>query len=217
MPKQPEKPRPKIYFPEVRDIITNDFKIKWGLEQLKDIDDNGSTVRHSQRIANLGYQLAKKLNFSEEKTFEFVEACLLHDIGKISTPAEILNKAHDDFTEADMEVIRKHPLEGREILEMQGRPERVCKLVYLHHRFQDRYYPNVDIEADEYKDFSADARLLAMLDVYDTVVFGRPNIEPVSEGMRKIILQKQFHQPGDEEIIDFLIGQYEIINKLGKN
>jgi len=107
-----------------------------GNEQLKEIDDDGNTLRHSQRITNLGYRLAKKLNFSEEKEYDFLEACLLHDIGKISTPASILMKPHDEFTDEDMEVVRKHPREGKEILEMQGRSPRVCNAVLLHHEFQ---------------------------------------------------------------------------------
>ncbi len=215
--QQLEQPKPKIYLPEVREFIVNDSFLKWGIEQLKEIDDDGNTLRHSQRITNLGYRLAKKLNFSEEKEYDFLEACLLHDIGKISTPASILMKPHDEFTDEDMEVVRKHPREGKEILEMQGRSPRVCNAVLLHHEFQKKSYPALGAEYREIEDIDVDnARLLAMLDVFDTVVFGRQNIEPVPEEMRKITWMKQFDQKGDEEIIDFFLSQYETINNLSK-
>ena len=79
----PEKPKPKIYLPEVRKIIESDIFLKWGLRQLEGINDEGDTLRHSQRITNLNYLLAKHFKYSEEDTELAVQAGLLHDIGKI--------------------------------------------------------------------------------------------------------------------------------------
>ncbi len=60
------------------------------------------------------------------------------------------------------------------------------------------------------------ARLLAMLDVFDTRVFGRPyaKIEPQPRDEAEEKLKAQFDQPGDEEIINFLFSQYEEIRNL---
>jgi len=219
---RPEKPQPKIYLPEVREILENNVFLKWGLQQLEGINDGGNTLRHTQCVTNCGYLLAKHLaeknNLSSEDIELFVEICLLHDIGKIKTPASILTKPWKEFTEDDRKIVSEHVREGKEILKTQGCSPRVYNPVLLHHEFQEKSYPEIDIEAADFEDEDIDnARLLAIIDVFDRMAFGATNIETLPKEDWKPKLMKQFNQPEDERIIDFLISQYEAIRGLSES
>lgn len=210
---KPEKQ--SVYLDPVREIIESDIFFKWALGQMEGINDEKNTLQHSQRIANLGYLLAKHLKFPKRKVYDFVEACLVHDIGKIKMPASILVKPGKEFTDEDRKIISGHAREGKEILKTQGRSPRVYNMALLHHEFQEKYYPEIGIEAADFEDEDVDnARLLAMIDVFDRYAFGAANIKPLPQDEWKPSLLKQFSEKGDEETIDFLISQYEMIKGL---
>lgn len=219
----PEKPKPKIYLPEVRAIIESDGFLTEVSQRLEKIGDEENTLRHSQRIANLGYLLANHLKLPKERAQNFFKACFAHDIGKTKTPVEILKKPGKDFTDEDWEIIKKHPRDGKEILKEMLKEEefgpRVYNPVLLHHDFQERDYPAIGIEATDFDDEDVDidnARLLAMVDVFDRCAFGSTNIKPLSENKIEQRMAEQFNLVGDKEIISFLMDQYEIIKGLNE-
>ena len=222
-----ERPRPKIYLLEVRSIIeiinnegrdkNKDF-LKQREKDLASMSEKKETLHHSQRMTNLGYLLAKKKNFSDEETKFFVEACLLHDIGKTEVARKHTARFSDKFSPKDLEAIKKHPRAGYSYLKHEGRSPHVYNPVLLHHLFQEKPYPKIGIEfqgMDDDVDID-NARLLAMIDVFDTLVFGRPYVKifplPLDRAEEK--LKAQFNQPGDEEGINFLFSQYETIKGL---
>lgn len=174
-------------------------------------------------MANLGFLLAKKLDYSDEESRLFVEACLLHDIGKTKLPRRYLGKPSKKFSEKDFNVIREHSRLGYKYLKDEGRSPRVYNPVLIHHEFQKRSYPETsgsiirilgamdDIDIDN-------GRLLAIIDNFDTQAFGRAyvDIEPSSLDKVKKWIQVEagFNQAGDEEIINFLCDQYEAVKGL---
>lgn len=213
---KPEKPKPKIYLPEVRKILEDDVYLKWGLRQLDEINDEGDTKRHTQRVTNLSYLLAKHLKYSEEDTELAVQAGVLHDIGKMQVDSSVLTRPSEIFSDEDMEKVSKHALNGYGIVE--SREPRVATIILLHHMFQKKYYPK-EINLDELNVPPRDlelSRRLAMVDVFDTVVFGRQNIKPAPAEKHRSILLEQFNKVGDEEIIEYLFSQYETIKGLGQ-
>jgi len=137
---------------------------------------------------------------------------LLHDIGKKDIPPKHLTRQFDKFSPKDMEVVRKHVRIGYTELKKAKRSPRVYNAVLLHHQFQEIPYPKIGAEFREIEDTDVDnARLLAMLDVFDTLAFGRPYVRiealPLDQVKEKLAIQ--FDQPGDESIINFLASQYE--------
>jgi len=203
----PEKHKLEIYLPEVRAIIEKDRFLLDGQKALASMSDKRDTLHHSERMTNLGYLLAKQRNFSEEETKLFVEICLLHDIGKTEVSQKHLTKPFGKFGPKDLEAVKKHPRYGYSYLKHEDRSPRVYNPVLLHHQFQPKPYPKIGIEFQKMEDIDVDnARFLAMLDVFDTRVFGRPyaKIEPQPRDEAERELKKQFDQPGDEGVIDFL-------------
>jgi len=202
--------------PEAKNFLPNSLKI------ISDLSDKKDTLRHSQRMTNLGYLLAKKLNFSKEEVEFFVEACLLHDVGKKDIAWKHRARLSEKFSKVDRREMKKHPKYSYQYLRWAGRSPRVYYPVYLHHAFQEDPYPETKADflksLDGLEDKDVDnARLLAMLDVFDIMAFGRPYVRispiPLEDARQK--LAELFGEAGDGEMIEFLVGQYERIRELG--
>jgi len=213
-----EKSRPKTYLPEVRAIIESDKFLISGQKVLAGMSAKKDTLRHSQRMTNLGYTLARHRNFSEEEIKIFIETCLLHDIGKAEIPQKYLSKTTGKFGPKDLKIVGVHAYRGYACLKNRERSPRVYNPVLLHHEFQENPYPAIGVQFKDIEDIDVDnARLLAMLDVFDRRVFGSSNIPPLSRDQAEEKLNEQFNQPGDEEVINFLFDQYETIKELSQN
>src|SRR4051812_30329456 len=69
------------------------------------------TYLHSLNVCRLSVALGKRLGLSDEMLVDLGWAALLHDIGKLNVPTEILNKMHK-FSKEELTVMQSHPLEA---------------------------------------------------------------------------------------------------------
>ena len=128
------------------------------------------TYMHSVAVCALMVSLAKELEFSEEQIRDAGLAGLLHDIGKMTIPSEILNNP-GKLTAAEFEQVKNHPKAGYEILlECPG----ICAValdVCLHHheKMDGTGYP-YGLSGEEISVF---ARMGAVCDVYDAITSNR--------------------------------------------
>lgn len=216
-----------IYFPEVRLWIGHSSFLLLCQKMLADIGDKGDTLHHSQRAANFGFLFAKHCGLPEQQTKWLSVAGLVHDIGKTKIPLKHLFKLYAKFGVRDRKILKLHPRLGYIFLKHEMRKEdssRVYNPVFAHHMHQKDPYPDTKGSVlrilGTFDDLDLDnSRRLAMVDVADTLLFGRPSINmyPVSPDQARKILLEQFQAPREEELIDFLISQYVIIkNLLGK-
>jgi putative nucleotidyltransferase with HDIG domain len=131
---------------------------------------DASTEEHTRRVALLAARVAEELKLPASLRRDLAVGGLLHDVGKLSVPLEILQKpgALDDEEFAE---IRRHPEAGRKLLEeLGGFPETVRRLVSDHHeRLDGTGYPN-GLKGDE---LAIETRILAVCDVYDALVSDR--------------------------------------------
>ena len=129
------------------------------------------TEGHTRRVATLAVRMGEQLGLDAASLRDLAAGGLLHDIGKLQTPDKILKKPAA-LTDAEYEVIKRHPAEGRAILDSVGKfNERVLHLVEAHHeRLDGGGYPNghgaVGIHLE--------ARILAVADVFDALTSQRP-------------------------------------------
>ena len=94
----------------------------------------------------------------------------VHDLGKISVPAEILSKP-GKLSELEMNIIREHPAHGRDILQGVESDLGLAMIVYQHHeRIDGSGYPQ-GLKGDE---ISLEARILAVADVVEAMASYRP-------------------------------------------
>ncbi|HWK29265.1 MAG TPA: HD-GYP domain-containing protein [Solirubrobacter sp.] len=129
-----------------------------------------STEAHTRRVALLAARLAEDLKLSATARRHLAVGGLLHDIGKLSVPLEILRKPAA-LTDEEFAAIKRHPADGRRLLEeLGGFPEAVRGLVSDHHeRLDGSGYPR-GLTADR---MSLQTRILAVADVYDALVSDR--------------------------------------------
>ena len=128
------------------------------------------TAGHSERVTNTTLRMARHMGLDEAELEVLNRGGLLHDIGKIGIPAEILDKPAA-LNEEEMQVMRDHVTVGARILEPIAAYSDVIPIVLWHHeRWDGTGYP--DGIAGQEIDFHA--RLLAAGDVYDALISHRP-------------------------------------------
>jgi diguanylate cyclase (GGDEF)-like protein/putative nucleotidyltransferase with HDIG domain len=127
------------------------------------------TQGHCERVAALACGLAARTGMDEQSLFWFRIGALLHDVGKLVIPAEVLNKA-GRLTEEEWTLMRRHPVAGVEMLADVEFPWDVRPIVESHHeRWDGAGYPHqLSGEA-----IPLVARILCIADVYDALTSGR--------------------------------------------
>jgi HD-GYP domain-containing protein (c-di-GMP phosphodiesterase class II) len=129
-----------------------------------------STEGHTRRVATLAVQIGERLGLPATRLRQLALGGLLHDMGKLSVPDEILTKP-GRLTDEEFAVIRRHPGWGRELLgELGGFSRLVLDLVESHHeRLDGRGYPHRWPAAE----LPLEVRILTVADVYDALTADR--------------------------------------------
>ncbi|MDO9508837.1 MAG: HD-GYP domain-containing protein, partial [Thermovirgaceae bacterium] len=128
------------------------------------------TAGHQKRVAALAGEIAAGMGLAPERIEGIYTAGLVHDIGKISVPSEILSKP-GKLSEVEMNLIREHPLHGREILSDIESVIPLGEIIYQHHeRLDGSGYPS-GLKGD---DILLEARILAVADVVEAMASHRP-------------------------------------------
>jgi PAS domain S-box-containing protein/putative nucleotidyltransferase with HDIG domain len=128
------------------------------------------TAGHQKRVAILARKIAQEMMLPGEKVQAIYMASLIHDIGKISIPAEILSKP-TRLNEVEYSIIKTHPQVGYDILKGIEFPWPVAELVLKHHeRMDGSGYPQ-GLGGDE---IPLEARILSVADVVEAMASHRP-------------------------------------------
>jgi len=154
-----------------------------GLARLKTKDDY--TYMHSVAVCALMVSLARQLGLSDEQTRESGLAGLLHDVGKMAIPLDILNNP-GKLTDNEFDMVKEHPVAGHRMLLEGGAVGEIALEVCLHHheKMDGTGYPN-QLSGHNISLF---ARMGAVCDVYDAVTSNRPYKQGwcPSESLRKM-------------------------------
>lgn len=128
------------------------------------------TAGHQRRVTEIATAVAFEMGFDPERLQGLRLASLVHDIGKINVPAEILTKP-GILSEQEFELIRTHPEAGYDILKKINFPWPISKMVLQHHeRMDGSGYPN-GLSGDE---ILLEARIIAVADVVEAMATHRP-------------------------------------------
>ena len=128
------------------------------------------TAGHQDKVARLAAAIAKKMNLSEEMIGGIKTAGVIHDIGKMYTPAEILSKP-SKLSSIEMQLIRAHSQAGYDIMKDIEFPWPVARIILEHHeRMDGSGYPR-NLKGDE---ILMEARILAVSDVVESMASHRP-------------------------------------------
>ncbi|HUT68896.1 MAG TPA: HD domain-containing phosphohydrolase [Dehalococcoidales bacterium] len=128
------------------------------------------TAGHQRRVAELARTIAKEMGLSEWQMMGIHVAGLLHDVGKVAVPSEILSKP-GKISENEFNIIKNHCQVGYEILERIDFPWPVTRAILQHHeRLDGSGYP----QGLSGEDIILDARILGVADVVEAMSSHRP-------------------------------------------
>jgi PAS domain S-box-containing protein/putative nucleotidyltransferase with HDIG domain len=128
------------------------------------------TAGHQQRVADLSAAIAAELNFDLDRIEGIRLGALIHDIGKIYIPSEILNRP-GRLSEPEFELIKTHPAVGYDIVKDVHFPWPVADMILQHHeRLDGSGYPS-GLRGDE---ILPEAKIMAVADVVEAITSHRP-------------------------------------------
>ena len=156
------------------------------------------TAGHQRRVADLARTIATEMGLPKDSIEAIRSAAIIHDLGKIHVPADILNKP-TKLNEIEFNFIKAHPQVGYEILKDIELPWPVAEIIYQHHeRWDGSGYPR----GLSGQDILLEARILGVADVVEAMASHRPYRPPV--GIKKA-LEELIENRGklyDPEVVD---------------
>ena len=151
------------------------------LSQSIEIREPGITGHH-KRVSNLGSAIARAMGLADDMAESIRIAGLVHDIGNMSVPSEILSKP-GRLSEMEYNFVKLHPRSGYDILKETGLPYPVAEIVLQHHeRMNGSGYP----QGLKGKEMLLEARILAVADVVEAMVL-RDLTDLPGESMRPLM------------------------------
>jgi putative nucleotidyltransferase with HDIG domain len=128
------------------------------------------TAGHSTRVSRYALMIADKLGLSTKDKHELYLAAMLHDIGKIGVPDDLLNRP-GNLSQVEMERVRNHVVVGASMIEMLGEMHPIVPLIRHHHECYDGSgYPD-GLKGEQIPLVS---RIIAVADMYDAMTSDRP-------------------------------------------
>jgi len=159
------------------------------------------TAGHQRRVAHLACAIAKEMNLDEDKIEGIRMASIIHDVGKVYVPAEMLSKP-SELSALEFSIIKTHPQVGYDILNPVEFPWPIAIIVLQHHEKMDGSgYP----KGISGKDILIEAKILTVADVVEAMASYRPYRAAL--GMEKALaeIQKNRGTLYDQQVVDSCI------------
>ncbi|MBM7619731.1 HD-GYP domain-containing protein (c-di-GMP phosphodiesterase class II) [Bacillus tianshenii] len=157
------------------------------------------TYKHNERVARYSIKIAKKMMLVKDKLENLYISSVLHDIGKINTPPEILNKP-TKLTDEEFAIIKLHPLDGA-VMVKDLCYEGIAQIIEQHHeRLNGSGYPH-GLKDEE---IVLEARIIAVSDAYDAMTEDRAYRKAFSPQFAISELKRLSHTHYDYEVVNAL-------------
>jgi diguanylate cyclase (GGDEF)-like protein/putative nucleotidyltransferase with HDIG domain len=206
-----EKDRVEVEKRHVEEIASLNMRTIEALALAIEAKDH-TTHTHLQRVRTYAIEVAKELKLDEGQIEALRAAALLHDIGKLAVPEQIINKP-GRLTPEEFEKMKVHPIVGAEILERVAFPYPVAPIVRYHHeRWDGTGYP----EGLSGEQIPIGARILATVDCLDALASHRqyrPAL-PLAEAMEKV--KERAGTSFDPQIVAILERNYVELERLAQ-
>lgn len=163
------------------------------------------TDDHTQRVVELSVRLAQRMGLQGEQLIHFQRGAILHDIGKMAIPDEILLKS-GSLTEEEWGVMRKHPVYAHRLISPIRYLEKSLAIPYYHHeRWDGNGYP-LRLRGME---IPAEARIFAVVDVWDALRSDRPYRKAMADEDALQYILEQSGKQFDPDVVRVFIDLIE--------
>lgn len=152
---------------EIMSGTTNTYQLMDILSNIRYFDD--STYAHSLNVALLANILGHWLHLSDHDLKTLTVAGMLHDIGKVLIPPEIIKKP-GRLTEEEFNIIKQHPQKGYQLLKSKGIDENICQAALLHHEKCDGSGYPLGLKGNKINNM---AKLITIIDIYEAMTANR--------------------------------------------
>ncbi len=194
--------RPLGYMVELREDTVKELFIQTvtALSEAVDAKDR-YTSGHSKRVADYARRIAARMGKSKEEQEEIYRAGLLHDVGKIRIPAEIINKP-GRLTDEEYNIIKIHPVTGYHILQGISEDSVIAIAAKYHHeRYDGKGYPN-GLSGENIPEV---ARILGVADSYDAMASNRSYRNALPQDVVRNEIEKGRGTQFDPQIADVML------------
>lgn len=159
------------------------------------------TFEHTIKMTEIVKKIGQELNLSEDEMQSLELGCLIHDIGKIAIPDDILLKP-GEFDPQDREIMQHHPMIGTKLVARHLQDDRITDIILQHHeRLDGSGYP----EGLKGEDIGLLPRIVMVADTYEALVSQRPYKKALSSEEALEIIRKQAAEGKyDQKIVDIL-------------
>lgn len=160
---------------ESNDVYQDNLQIFKDVESLEQqlqifLSKDMYTYQHSKRVFRYAADLSEKLNLNESEKRSLILGALIHDIGKLEIPRDVINKK-GALDHHEWEMMKKHVTFGKEIVASTKKYDELLPLIELHHeRFDGRGYP-YGLAGENIPKL---ARILCIIDSFDAMTTERP-------------------------------------------
>ena len=175
-----------------------------GFSQVVEIRDP-YTAGHQRRVAQLAVAIAEQMGLDEDRCTGLRLAALVHDLGKVSTPSEFLNKP-GKLSDLEFSIIKTHPEVARDILKSVDFTWPISTMVFQHHeRLDGSGYP----QGLKGREILLEARIIAVADVVEAISSHRP-YRP-SLGLKKALDEIRTNKDGiyDPDVAQTCLNLFE--------
>ena len=172
----------------------------------KTIDAKDSyTNGHSERVAEYSREIARRYGYDEDRQEEIYMMGLLHDVGKIGIPDNVINKP-GRLTDEEFDMIKQHPVKGAEILAtVSEMPKLVTGARWHHERYNGKGYPD-GLKGDEIPE---EARIIAVADAYDAMTSKRSYRDLMPQNQVKAEIEKGIDSQFDGKFARIMLEMIE--------
>lgn len=159
----------------------------------------GQMAGHSGRVADLTRRLIQKMELGDQERQDVLLAALLHDIGKIGLPDEVLAKAPPQMSGDEFALWRRHPVKGEQALMALEELRGVASIIRAHHEhFDGTGYP----DALSGMTIPLGARILAVANEYDGLISGSLTGTRMSDSDARQFILKSRGKRYDPTVVD---------------
>jgi putative nucleotidyltransferase with HDIG domain len=161
------------------------------------------THGHSRRVTRYSEAIARGMGLTRAQVAKVRTAAAVHDVGKIRTPRDVLNKP-GRLTDDEFAAVKRHPVDGAELVACMGDPELTAMVRHHHERLDGRGYPD-GLGAAE---IPLGARIIAVADTFDAITSTRPYRAGGSHKLALDILRKEAGSQLDPAAVGAFLDYY---------